>query len=108
MADFGYDVADYGDIDGLFGTMADFDRLIADVHGRGMRLILDFVPNHSSDMHPWFVQSRAARTSPKRDWYIWRDPKPGRFATQQLDCRISAARPGPSTRVPANTTCTRS
>ena len=76
MADFGYDVADYGDIDGRFGTMADFDRLIADVHGRGMRLILDFVPNHSSDKHPWFVQSRAARTSPKRDWYIWRDPKP--------------------------------
>ena len=76
MADFGYDVADYGDIDGRFGTMADFDRLIADVHGRGMKLILDFVPNHSSDHHPWFVQSRASRTSPKRDWYIWRDPKP--------------------------------
>ena len=76
MADFGYDVADYGDIDGLFGTMADFDRLIADVHARGMRLVLDFVPNHSSDRHPWFVQSRSSRTSPKRDWYIWRDPAP--------------------------------
>ena len=76
MADFGYDVADYGDIDGRFGTMADFDRLIADVHARGMRLVLDFVPNHSSDRHPWFVQSRSSRNSPKRDWYIWRDPKP--------------------------------
>ena len=77
MADFGYDVADYGDIDGRFGTMADFDRLIADVHARGMRLILDFVPNHSSDQHPWFVTSRASRKNPKRDWYIWRDPAPG-------------------------------
>ncbi|MCX8255344.1 putative alpha-glucosidase [Beijerinckiaceae bacterium RH CH11] len=76
MADFGYDVADYGDIDGRFGTMADFDRLIADVHRRGMKLVLDFVPNHSSDHHPWFVQSRSSRESPKRDWYIWRDPKP--------------------------------
>ena len=77
MADFGYDVADYGDINPLFGKMADFDRLIADVHRRGMRLILDYVPNHSSDHHPWFVQSRSSKTNPKRDWYIWRDPAPG-------------------------------
>ncbi len=77
MADFGYDVADYGDINSLFGTMADFDRLIADVHARGMRLVLDFVPNHSSDQHPWFVTSRASRNNSKRDWYIWRDPAPG-------------------------------
>lgn len=76
MADFGYDVADYGDIDSRFGTMADFDRLIGDAHARGMKLILDFVPNHSSDQHPWFIQSRSARSNPKRDWYIWRDPKP--------------------------------
>ena len=75
MADFGYDVADYGDIDGRFGTMADFDRLIADVHARGMRLVLDFVPNHSSDQHPWFIQSRSAKDNPKRDWYIWHDAK---------------------------------
>ena len=76
MADFGYDVADYSDIDGRFGTMVDFDRLITDVHARGMRLLLDFVPNHSSSEHPWFVQSRDSRTNPKRDWYIWRDPQP--------------------------------
>jgi alpha-glucosidase len=75
MADFGYDVADYCDIDPLFGSLADLDRLVADAHARGLRLILDWVPNHSSDRHPWFVESRASRTSPKRDWYVWRDPK---------------------------------
>ena len=77
MADFGYDVADYCDIDPLFGTLADFDRLIAQIHRRGLKLILDFVPNHSSDQHPWFLESRSSRTNPKRDWYIWRDPAPG-------------------------------
>jgi alpha-glucosidase len=77
MADFGYDVADYCDIDPRFGTLADFDRLVASAHDRHLRVLLDFVPNHSSDRHPWFVESRAARTSAKRDWYIWRDPAPG-------------------------------
>ena len=77
MADFGYDVADYADINPLFGTLRDFDRLIAAIHGRGMKLILDFVPNHSSSQHPWFVSSRSSRNNPKRDWYIWRDPAPG-------------------------------
>jgi oligo-1,6-glucosidase/alpha-glucosidase len=76
MADFGYDVADYCDIDPLFGDLAAFDRLLAAVHARGLKLLLDFVPNHSSDRHPWFVESRASRESPKRDWYIWRDPAP--------------------------------
>ena len=76
MADFGYDVADYTGIDPLFGTMADFERLVAALHARGIRLILDFVPNHSSDQHPWFQEARAARASPRRDWYIWRDPGP--------------------------------
>ncbi|CAN5358380.1 alpha-amylase family glycosyl hydrolase [soil metagenome] len=76
MADFGYDVSEYRGIDPLFGDLAAFDRLIADVHARGLRLILDFVPNHSSDQHPWFVESRSSRTNPKRDWYIWRDPAP--------------------------------
>ncbi len=76
MADNGYDVADYCDINPLFGTLADFDALIADAHARGLKLILDFVPNHTSDEHPWFVESRASRTNPKRDWYIWRDAKP--------------------------------
>ena len=76
MADFGYDVADYCGIAPEFGTLADFDALVADAHARGLKVILDFVPNHSSDQHPWFVESRSARASPKRDWYIWRDPAP--------------------------------
>lgn len=74
MADFGYDVADYCGIDPRFGTLADFDSLLASAHARGLKLLLDFVPNHSSDQHPWFVESRASRDNPKRDWYIWRDP----------------------------------
>jgi glycosidase len=75
MADFGYDVADYCDIDPRFGTLGDFDRLLADAHARGLRVLLDLVPNHSSSAHPWFQESRASRTSAKRDWYVWRDPK---------------------------------
>ncbi len=77
MADFGYDVADYCNIDPLFGSLADFDALLAGVHARGMRLILDFVPNHTSEQHPWFLASRSSRSDPKRDWYLWRDAAPG-------------------------------
>ena len=77
MADFGYDVADYTGVDKLFGTMADFDALLAGCHTRGLKLILDFVPNHTSDQHPWFVASRSSRTDAKRDWYLWRDAAPG-------------------------------
>lgn len=77
MADFGYDVADYTGIDPRFGTLADFDVLLAKAHGLGLRVLLDFVPNHSSDQHRWFVESRSSRDNPKRDWYIWRDPAPG-------------------------------
>jgi alpha-glucosidase len=76
MADFGYDIADYCGIDPMFGSLADFDRLLAEVHVRGLKLILDFVPNHTSDQHPWFLESRSSRQNPKRDWYIWRDPAP--------------------------------
>jgi alpha-glucosidase len=76
MADFGYDVADYTGVDPRFGTIADFDALLAKAHGLGLKLLLDFVPNHSSDRHPWFVESRSSRTNPKRDWYIWRDATP--------------------------------
>ena len=77
MADFGYDVSDYCDIDPRFGTLQDFDRLIDEAHARGLKVILDFVPNHTSDQHPWFVESRSSRSSPKRDWYLWREPAPG-------------------------------
>jgi alpha-glucosidase len=76
MADFGYDVADYCGIDPIFGTLENFDSLIEEAHARGLKLILDFVPNHTSDQHAWFQESRSSRTNPKRDWYIWRDPKP--------------------------------
>jgi oligo-1,6-glucosidase/alpha-glucosidase len=75
MADFGYDVADYCAIEPLFGSMNDFDRLLKSAHDRGLKLLLDFVPNHSSDQHPWFRESRASRDNPKRDWYIWRDAR---------------------------------
>lgn len=76
MADFGYDVSDYCNVDPLFGTLADLDRLVAACHARGLRLVLDLVPNHSSDRHPWFLDSRGGRGAPKRDWYLWRDPAP--------------------------------
>jgi len=76
MKDFGYDVADYCGIEPMFGDLEAFDRLCNAVHARGLKLILDFVPNHSSDQHPWFVESRSSRNSPKRDWYIWRDAAP--------------------------------
>ena len=77
MADFGYDVSDYCDVDPLFGTLADFDRLVEEAHEAGIRVIVDWVPNHTSDAHPWFVESRSSRDNPKRDWYWWRDGKDG-------------------------------
>ena len=76
MADFGYDVADYTDVDPLFGTLGDFDRLRDALHQRGIRLILDLVPNHTSSAHPWFLESRRSREDPRRDWYLWADPAP--------------------------------
>ena len=75
MADFGYDVSDYCNIDPLFGSLDDFDELVTSAHAYGIKVILDFVPNHTSDRHPWFLESRSSRTNPKRDWYIWRDGK---------------------------------
>jgi alpha-glucosidase len=72
--DFGYDVSDYCAIDPLFGTMADFDVLVAEAHRRGIRIVLDLVLNHTSHLHPWFVESRSSRENPKRDWYLWQDP----------------------------------
>jgi alpha-glucosidase len=73
MADFGYDISDYTDIDPLFGDLDDFDALLAAAHAHGIKVILDLVPNHTSDRHPWFLESRASRRSRKRDWYMWRE-----------------------------------
>lgn len=75
MADFGYDVADYCDIHPMFGTLEDFDELTEKAHARGMKIMLDLVPNHTSDQHPWFLEARSRRDHPKRDWYIWKDAK---------------------------------
>jgi alpha-glucosidase len=82
MADFGYDVSNYTGVDPLFGTIEDFDALLKAAHAKGLRVILDFVPNHSSDQHPWFLESRSSRTNAKRDWYLWHDaaPAPGDVA----------------------------
>ena len=76
MKDFGYDVADFTAVDPRFGTMADFDAMAAALRERGLRLLLDFVPAHTSDRHPWFEDSACARDAPRRDWYVWRDPGP--------------------------------
>jgi alpha-glucosidase len=77
MADFGYDVSNYVDVDPLFGSLTDFDRLVEEAHRHQIRVILDYVPNHTSEMHPWFVASRASRDNPSRDWYLWRDGRAG-------------------------------
>ena len=76
MADYGYDIANFRDVDPMFGTLADFDRLLAQAHARGIRVMIDQVLSHSSDQHPWFTESRASRDNPRADWYVWADPKP--------------------------------
>lgn len=76
MLDFGYDVSDFCDVDPVFGTLADFDRLVSRAHELGLRVIVDQIYSHSSDQHPWFRESRASRDNPRADWYVWADPKP--------------------------------
>jgi alpha-glucosidase len=76
MVDLGYDISDHTSVDPRLGTLSDFDRLLAASHARGLRVLIDFVPNHTSSAHPWFLEARASRESARRDWYIWRDPKP--------------------------------
>ncbi len=76
MKDFGYDVSDYRDVDPLFGTLGDFDALVAEAHRCGIRVMIDLVLSHTSDQHPWFRESRADRSNPRADWYVWADPKP--------------------------------
>jgi alpha-glucosidase len=79
QVDFGYDVSDYENIDPMYGTLADFDGMVAEGRKQNVKIILDFVPNHTSDQHPWFLDSKSSRTSAHRDWYIWRDGKgPGK------------------------------
>ncbi len=78
--DNGYDISDYRDVDPVFGTLADLDALIAEAHDRGIKVVMDLVVNHTSDEHPWFVESRSSTTNPKRDWYWWRDPREGTAA----------------------------
>jgi alpha-glucosidase len=75
MADFGYDISNYLGVDPIFGTLDDFDTLVAAAHASNLKVILDLVPNHTSDQHPWFIESRSSRDSPKRDWYLWREPR---------------------------------
>src|SRR5271170_5204018 len=75
QVDFGYDISDYQNIDPQYGTMADFDRLVAEAKKRKIRILMDMVMNHSSDKHKWFLESESSKTNPKRDWYIWRDGK---------------------------------
>ena len=77
MKDFGYDISDFTAVDPTFGSLADLDRLLGELHARSMHLILDFVPNHTSDRHPWFIESRSSRDNPKRDWFVWADPPLG-------------------------------
>ncbi|GGH28520.1 alpha-glucosidase [Cribrihabitans marinus] len=76
MKDFGYDVSDYCDVDPMFGSLADFDSLVSAAHSHGLRVMIDLVLSHTSDQHPWFIESRASRDNPKADWYVWADPKP--------------------------------
>lgn len=76
MKDFGYDVSNYTDVDPIFGDLAAFDRLVAAAHLRGLQIIVDWVPNHTSDHHPWFIESRSSRDNPRRDWYVWADARP--------------------------------
>lgn len=73
MVDYGYDISDYTDVNPLFGTLEEFDYMLTQAHRRGIRVIIDWVPNHTSDQHSWFRESRSSRTNPKRDWYVWRD-----------------------------------
>lgn len=76
MVDFGYDISDYYEVDPVFGNLDDYRRLLREAHARDIKVMADFVPNHTSDQHEWFQESRSSRQNPKKDWYVWRDPKP--------------------------------
>ena len=108
MLDMGYDVSDYTDIDPIFGSLADFDAMVARAHALGLKVIIDQVLSHSSDQHPFFAESRSSRDNPKADWYVWADPEARRHAAQQLALGLRRPAPGPGTRGGGSTTCTTS
>ena len=105
MADFGYDISEYCGVDPLFGDLAAFDALVAAAHRRGIRVIVDYVPNHTSDQHAWFRSARSSRESPYRDWYVWHDPQPDGSPPNNW-LAVSADRPGRGIRPPASTIST--
>src|SRR2546421_9537086 len=94
MADFGYDISDYCNVDPIFGDLETFDALVKEAHQRNLKVIIDFVPNHTSDQHPWFQASRTSRCHPKRNWYVWADPKPDGSPPNNWLCMLG----GPSER----------
>ena len=104
-ADWGYDVADFTSVGPEFGTLGDVDRLVAQAGRRGIRVLMDLVPNHTSDQHPWFVESRSSRTSARRDWYVWADPRPD-GSPPTIGSAVSVGRPGPPTPPRVSPTCT--
>jgi alpha-glucosidase len=110
QVDFGYDISDYENIDSQYGTLADFDRLVAEAHKRHIGIIMDLVLNHTSDQHPWFRESASSRTNPKADWYMWHDAKMvnGHREPPNNWNRSSAIRRGSGTRRASSTTTTAS
>ena len=96
--DFGYDISDYRDIDPQYGTLADFDRLVAEAGKRHIRVIMDMVMNHTSDQHEWFLQSRSSRDNPYRDWYVWHDGKGRNRDKQGRAARTTGNRPSATPR----------
>ena len=103
--DWGYDVADYTAVHPELGTLEDLDALVAGARERGIRVLLDLVPNHTSDQHPWFVDALSGRDARHRDYYVWADPAPGRRAAEQLGVELRRLRVDSSTSRPASTTC---
>ena len=93
MVDFGYDVSDHRAVDPTFGTLADFDALLTAAHARGIRVLVDYVPNHTSDQHPWFRDARSSRSSRRRDWYVWADPAPRGGAPNNWPSAFAATGP---------------
>lgn len=113
QADMGYDISDYKDIDPSYGTLADVDELIAELKKRDMKLVMDLVVNHTSNEHPWFLESRSSKNNPKRDWYIWKPPRSGPSSgsspgpnRRTIGAKFSTTSgvPGPMTPTPASTT----